>query len=206
MAPTTSTDALNVLFKKCRVERYVGRMSGDLRLPQTLDTLWASVPDTFAYFQLHRFLRPDRLLDALCVSVSLNLDPKKIIPLKNDLMYHLSLCFPGVISEEDVLKATEIATKFATTRELDYLLFPRLNLTQDKEVVCFVSNMRRLRVTEVIILPKSLKESKKFDSFTRPKPLVRSQKKSIKKDTSLNIECGMPGHLRPGALPDVDSW
>ncbi|XP_064091272.1 uncharacterized protein LOC135204971 [Macrobrachium nipponense] len=189
MAPTTSTDVLNVLFEKCRVEKYVGRMSGDLRLPQTLYTLWASVPDNLAYFQLHRFLRPDRQLDALCVSVSLNLDPKKIIPLKNDLMYHLSVCFPGVISEEDVLKATEIAMKFEpTSRELDYLLFPRLNLTQDKEVICFVSNMRRLRVTEAIILPKSLKESKKFDSFTRPKPLIRSQKKLIKKDMSLNIE------------------
>lgn len=208
--PTASTDALNVLFEKCQVQKYVGRMSGDLRLPQTLETLWASVPDTSAYFKLQSFLlRGEHWLDSLCVCASLNLDPEKLRPLQSGLMYPPSLCIPGVTSEEDVLKATKIALNFTPTtdfQELSYLLFPDLNLTQDQEVNCFESNMRRLRIRKSIILPTSLKKSQVFDSLIRPKPHLKSPVKIIKKVPSLSIECGIPGHVKPGTLPDVDSW
>ncbi|XP_064107986.1 uncharacterized protein LOC135216542 [Macrobrachium nipponense] len=193
MAPTTSTDMLNVLFEKCRVEKYVGRMAGDLRLPKTLKTLWASVPDTSACIQLQNFLRGVHWLNSLCVCTNLNLDPE-IKPLPGHFLTDsFCLYIPGVTSVEDILKATEIAIKIMPTTLFlgpDYLLFPQLNLTQDEEVNCFVSNMERLCDIYSIILPKSLKQSQKF----------------IKKCQSLDIEWELPRYLGPSTIPNLDSW
>ncbi|XP_066989939.1 uncharacterized protein [Macrobrachium rosenbergii] len=194
MAPRASTALLEVLFEKCRVEKYVGRMSGDLRLPQTLETLWASVPDTSACVQLQNFLKDRHQLYSFCVCVSLNVDPEKIRPSPGFYLKNIfCLYIPGVTSEEDVLKAAEIARKFVPIKGFlgpDFLLFPRLNLTQDKEVDCFVSNMKRLSDIKSIILPKSLKKSQKFNE----------------KCQGLNIVWGMPCNLEASDLPDVDSW
>ncbi|XP_064091362.1 uncharacterized protein LOC135205031 [Macrobrachium nipponense] len=190
IAPTASTDMLNIVFRKCRVQKYVGRMSGDLRLPQSLKILWASVSDASAYIQLQNFLKDHHLSNSLCVCASLNLNPEEMTQSSGFYMRNtLCLYIPGVTSEEDALRASEIAMKFMSftrCQKLDYLLFPRMNLTQDKEVDCFVSSMKLLRVMQPIVLPKSQKFFFKF--------------------LNLSVKWGMPRNLSAASFPDVDSW
>ncbi|XP_068244402.1 uncharacterized protein [Palaemon carinicauda] len=188
-APTVSNTILNVVFEECQVDKYMGRISRGLQLPLTLKSLWAGVPDNFAYIQLMDYLSDGHELQALSICVSLNLITSLIRPLPDNLKCLPSLYIPNVSTEGDVLKAFEIANMLtSSTRELAYVFFPRLKIKHGQDVRSFISKMGSLRIRDSIVLPSS-------------------QQIQLKEEiTGLKIEWGMPVGGEPGTLADLDSW